>query len=101
LYFADDDNAYDADIFEEVRRTRSVSMFPVGLLRPTGVRAPLVDAKGKVVGFFGEQRPRRMFPVDMAGFAVALKLLHDNPDGNMPYRATHEEDGFLRSLNIG
>ncbi len=38
LYFADDDNSYDARVFSEVRGTKSVSMLPVGLLRPAAVR---------------------------------------------------------------
>ncbi len=37
-YFADDDNTYDLRIFKEIRKTKGISMFPVGLLRPAGVR---------------------------------------------------------------
>ena len=38
VYFADDDNAYDTRLFWEIRKTRMISMFPVGLLRPSGFR---------------------------------------------------------------
>jgi len=100
VYFADDDNAYDTRLFEEIRRTRRVSMFPVGLLRPNGVKSPLLDDKGKVVGFLGDKEPKRMFPVDMAGFAVGLRFLLESEGANMPYKATQEEEGFLRSLRI-
>lgn len=99
IYFADDDNVYDLEVFHEISKTQRVSMFPVGLLQPSGVRGPIVDANGKVVGFLGDRRPYRMFPVDMAGFAFSLDLLHIKRP-LMPFRATMEEEGFLRALGI-
>ena len=42
VYFADDDNAYDVRIFEEVRATRQISVFPVGLVQEYGISSPLV-----------------------------------------------------------
>ena len=36
LYFADDDNTYDLKLFEEIRKTQNVSMFPVGFIGNTG-----------------------------------------------------------------
>ena len=59
-------------------------MFPVGLIRPFGVASPIVSSKtGKVEGFIGlgqrqsAKESSRAFPgVDIAGFAVSLKLLH-------------------------
>ena len=38
LYFADDDNSYDVGIFDELKKVDGVAMFPVGLIRPVGVR---------------------------------------------------------------
>ncbi len=52
-----------------------------------------------MIGFVGSSRPFLRFPVDMAGFAFSVKLLHSK-DPQMPYRATFEEDGFLRSMDI-
>ena len=98
---------YSLHLFEDIRRTKYVSMFPVGLIRPFGVASPIVSSKtGKVEGFFGlSQRQSakdgsRAFPgVDMAGFAVSLKVLHEKRP-TMPYRATMEEEIFLRGLDL-
>jgi beta-1,3-glucuronyltransferase len=43
VYFADDDNSYDVRIFEEVRATRRVSVFPVGLVQEFGLSSPIVE----------------------------------------------------------
>ena len=42
IYFADDDNSYDVRIFEEIRQTKIVSVFPVGLILKFGVSSPIV-----------------------------------------------------------
>lgn len=42
LYFGDDDNTFDLRLFEEIRHTKRVSMFPVGLIGEYGVSAPIV-----------------------------------------------------------
>ncbi|XP_076042818.1 galactosylgalactosylxylosylprotein 3-beta-glucuronosyltransferase S-like isoform X4 [Oratosquilla oratoria] len=67
VYFLDDDNAIDIRLFEEMRTTKKVSMWPVGLIGDYSVSSPVVDKMPKVT---------------------------------MPYIAGHEEDGFLKSLNI-
>lgn len=36
----------------------------------------------------------------MAGFAVSLQMLADNPNATMPYKAGYEEDAFLKSLDL-
>ncbi|CAL4118311.1 unnamed protein product, partial [Meganyctiphanes norvegica] len=51
IYFADDDNTYDYRIFEEIRKTKRVGMFPVGLVTKLGVSSPIVT-NGKVIGFY-------------------------------------------------
>lgn len=97
LYFADDDNTYDLDIFEEMRHTRRVSMFPVGLITKLGVSSPVVR-NGTFAGFYDGWIAGRKFPVDMAGFAVSVVFLHRRPNATMPYKPGYEEDGFLKSL---
>ncbi|CAD6223009.1 GSCOCG00005348001-RA-CDS [Cotesia congregata] len=118
FYFADDDNTYDLDLFTqeaigsnpffenqlfiksrrfEIRRTKKVSMFPVGLCTKFGLSSPVVK-DGKFSGFYDGWVAGRRFPVDMAGFAVSVKFLLQRPNATMPYRAGFEEDGFLRSL---
>ncbi|XP_074095437.1 glucuronyltransferase P [Cotesia typhae] len=97
FYFADDDNTYDLDLFTQIRRTKKVSMFPVGLCTKFGLSSPVVK-DGKFSGFYDGWVAGRRFPVDMAGFAVSVKFLLQRPNATMPYRAGFEEDGFLRSL---
>ena len=50
MYFADDDNTYDVELFAELRKTRRVSMFPVGLIHPSGVSSPVLNDRGRVTG---------------------------------------------------
>ena len=52
-----------------------------------------------VAGFVGKKRPFRRFPVDMSGFAFSVGMLHlKKPE--MPFKATFEEEGFLRSMKL-
>ncbi|XP_015599315.1 galactosylgalactosylxylosylprotein 3-beta-glucuronosyltransferase P isoform X2 [Cephus cinctus] len=97
FYFADDDNTYDIALFDEIRKTKKVSMFPVGLCTKYGLSSPIVK-NGKFTGFYDGWIAGRKFPVDMAGFAVNVKFLLERPSATMPFRAGFEEDGFLRSL---
>ncbi|XP_064474046.1 galactosylgalactosylxylosylprotein 3-beta-glucuronosyltransferase S-like [Ornithodoros turicata] len=97
LYFADDDNAYDVRLFEEIRKTRRVSVFPVGLMANMGVSTPIVYM-GKVVGFH-DPSAGRVFMVDMAGFAVNLAVLM-GVHPVMNYTAGLLEETFLQSLKI-
>lgn len=47
MYFGDDDNTVDLQLFDEIRQTKKVSMFPVGLIGGFGVSTPIVK-DGKV-----------------------------------------------------
>ncbi|RZF47648.1 hypothetical protein LSTR_LSTR009532 [Laodelphax striatellus] len=99
IYFGDDDNTFDLKLFKEIRDTRKVSMFPVGLIGEYSISSPILK-EGKVVGFFDSWPAKRMFPVDMAGFAVNIEFLLQHPNATMPYKAGYEEDRFLRSLGL-
>ncbi|XP_017055876.2 galactosylgalactosylxylosylprotein 3-beta-glucuronosyltransferase S isoform X3 [Drosophila ficusphila] len=99
LYFGDDDNTYDLQLFSEIRNTQRVSMFPVGLIADYGVSGPVVR-KGKVVAFLDSWVAGRRWPVDMAGFAVNLEYMAQYPYVNMPYKPGYEEDLFLRSIGL-
>ncbi|XP_055685475.1 galactosylgalactosylxylosylprotein 3-beta-glucuronosyltransferase S [Lutzomyia longipalpis] len=99
LYFGDDDNTFSLRLFTEIRSTKRVSMFPVGLIGKYGVSAPIVK-NGRVVGFFDSWPAKRQWPVDMAGFAVNLEYLSHHPNATMPYKAGYEEDEFLKSINL-
>ncbi|EDW75458.1 uncharacterized protein Dwil_GK23869 [Drosophila willistoni] len=99
LYFGDDDNTYDLRLFDEIRPTQRVSMFPVGLIADYAVSGPVVR-QGKVVAFLDSWIAGRRWPVDMAGFAVNLNYMSQYPNVNMPYKPGYEEDLFLRSINL-
>lgn len=55
-------------------------------------------SQGKVVGFYDSWPAGRRFAVDMAGFAVNIKLLHQFPNATIIYKAGFEEDSFLQAL---
>ncbi|XP_055908055.1 galactosylgalactosylxylosylprotein 3-beta-glucuronosyltransferase P isoform X1 [Eupeodes corollae] len=97
FYFADDDNTYDISIFEQMRYTKKVSMWPVGLVTKLGISSPIIR-NGKIDGFYDGWIGGRKYPVDMAGFAVNVKFLLERPKAKMPFKPGYEEDGFLKSL---
>lgn len=99
VYFADDDNTYSRELFEEMRWTRGVSVWPVGLVGGLRFEGPRVQ-DGRVVGFHTAWEPNRPFPVDMAGFAVALPLLLAKPDAQFDATAPrgHLESSLLSHL---
>ena len=91
IYFADDDNSYDVRIFEEIRRTGRVSVFPVGLVLKYGVSAPIVRG-GAVTGFYDAFQAGRVFAMDMAGFAVSVKLFKSRPKATFPAKVSLLEE---------
>ncbi|XP_023649735.1 galactosylgalactosylxylosylprotein 3-beta-glucuronosyltransferase 3 isoform X1 [Paramormyrops kingsleyae] len=99
VYFADDDNTYSLQLFEEMRWTQRVSVWPVGLVGGMRYEGPVVE-QGRVVRFHTGWRPSRPFPLDMAGFATSLRLVLRNPearfDGNSPMGFV--ESSFLQGL---
>lgn len=99
IYFADDDNSYDVRIFEEIRQTRGVSVFPVGLILKYGVSSPIVR-EGKVIGFFDAFQAGRQFAMDMAGFSVSVRLLKARPEATFPAQVSYLEEGFVQSLEV-
>jgi len=99
IYFADDDNSYDTRIFEEIRQTRGVSVFPVGLILKYGVSSPIVHG-GRVTGFFDAFQAGRQFAMDMAGFAVSVRQLRSRPEATFPAKVSFLEEGFVRSLGV-
>ena len=97
IYFGDDDNTYDLSLFEEIRWTEKLSMFPVGFSPGSAFGSPVVE-NNKVVGFSGQWLGRR-FPVDMAGFAVSTDLVKKHRP-KMPYLKGSQETLFLENMNI-
>ncbi|XP_057305072.1 galactosylgalactosylxylosylprotein 3-beta-glucuronosyltransferase 3-like [Hydractinia symbiolongicarpus] len=101
VYFADDDNTYHLDLFKEMRWTRKVSMWPVALVGGLRWEGPICK-DGKVVKFFTAWMPSRQFPVDMAAFAINLKILFNNPKSliNPEVKRGWLESDFLQQLKI-
>ncbi|XP_026945884.1 galactosylgalactosylxylosylprotein 3-beta-glucuronosyltransferase 3 isoform X3 [Sagmatias obliquidens] len=99
VYFADDDNTYSRELFEEMRWTRGVSVWPVGLVGGLRFEGPRVQ-DGRVVGFHTAWEPNRPFPLDMAGFAVSLPLLLAKPNARFDATAPrgHLESSLLSHL---
>lgn len=106
FYFADDDNTYDSRIFDLIRTTQKVSVFPVGLIGKYGLSSPVV-VNGSVQSFYDAYNGGRTFKVDMAGFAVNVQFYRNVSKGHtsdflkMPAVRAKEEDGFLKSLGVG
>jgi len=63
-----------------MRLIKEVGVWPVGLVGGLLVEKPLINNKGKVIGWNSAWRPERPFPIDMAGFAINLKVLLNYPN---------------------
>ncbi|XP_072051628.1 galactosylgalactosylxylosylprotein 3-beta-glucuronosyltransferase 3-like [Amphiura filiformis] len=100
VYFADDDNTYSLKLFEEMRYTKKVSVWPVGLTDGRRLETPIVNDEGHVTGWKAWESKRRKFATDMAGFAINLKLFHGNPDVRFNITAPlgHLETRLLETL---
>uniref|UniRef100_A0A2K6AXP6 Galactosylgalactosylxylosylprotein 3-beta-glucuronosyltransferase n=1 Tax=Macaca nemestrina TaxID=9545 RepID=A0A2K6AXP6_MACNE len=96
VYFADDDNTYSREL---VATGCWVRVWPVGLVGGLRFEGPQVQ-DGRVVGFHTAWEPNRPFPVDMAGFAVALPLLLAKPNAQFDSTAPrgHLESSLLSHL---
>lgn len=104
VYFGDDDNTYDLKLFDEIRQTSKVSVFPVGLVGGLLVEKPIVNNE-KVVGFNSMWKPDRKFPIDMSGFAINISLiLHKSKalfSPNVPrgFQETHLLSQLINSVD--
>ncbi|MBF0594275.1 MAG: hypothetical protein HQL22_04840 [Candidatus Omnitrophica bacterium] len=96
IYTADDDNRYDVRLFNEIRKTRKISVFPVGNLGPNGIERPIVQA-GKIVGWDADWSSRK-FPIDQAGYAINAKLLAPLKDPLWVYSQYGGETEFIEKI---
>eukprot|EP00122_Pirum_gemmata_P004680 Pgem_evm1s4262 len=96
VYYADDDNSYDLNLFDTMRKIAfgKVMMWPVGLVAGLKYEGPLCK-NGKLIRFHsGWKAEERAFPVDMASFAFHASFLdRDHP----PYFRIETEGGFLET----
>nr|XP_046181938.1 galactosylgalactosylxylosylprotein 3-beta-glucuronosyltransferase 1-like [Oncorhynchus gorbuscha] len=101
VYFADDDNTYSLELFEEMRSTRKVSVWPVAFVGGLRYESPKVNLLGKVYGWKTVFDPHRPFAIDMAGFAVNLRLILFKPQAYFKLRGVkggYQESSLLREL---
>ncbi|XP_030060954.1 galactosylgalactosylxylosylprotein 3-beta-glucuronosyltransferase 1-like [Microcaecilia unicolor] len=101
VYFADDDNTYSLELFEEMRYTRKVSVWPVGFTGGLRYESPRVGPTGRVVGWKAVFDPGRPFPIDMAGFAVSIHLILERPQANFKLEGVkggYQESSLLKDL---
>ncbi|XP_061683058.1 galactosylgalactosylxylosylprotein 3-beta-glucuronosyltransferase 1 isoform X6 [Syngnathoides biaculeatus] len=101
VYFADDDNTYSLELFEEMRSTQKVSVWPVAFVGGLRYESPKVNAAGKVYGWKTVFDPHRPFAIDMAGFAINLRLILFKPQAYFKLRGVkggYQESSLLREL---
>ncbi|XP_076247565.1 glucuronyltransferase I [Calliopsis andreniformis] len=101
VFFADDDNTYAIKLFHEMEKIQKVGVWPVGLVGGLMVEKPICDNfTNKVIGFNAAWNPDRPFPIDMAGFAINLRLLLQNKDAMFSYdvKGGYQESEILRHI---
>ncbi|KAL0994662.1 hypothetical protein UPYG_G00125470 [Umbra pygmaea] len=101
VYFADDDNTYSLELFEEMRSTRKVSVWPVAFVGGLRYESPKVNRLGKVYGWKTVFDPHRPFAIDMAGFAVNLRLILCKPQAYFKLQGVkggYQESSLLQEL---
>lgn len=75
VYFGDDDNSYDIRLFTDyIRNVKTLGMWAVGLVGGTFVEAPKC-VNGTVPEFDVMWHPKRKFAIDMAGFAINIRVV--------------------------
>ncbi|KNC82465.1 hypothetical protein SARC_05257 [Sphaeroforma arctica JP610] len=99
VYFADDDNTYSLEVFDEMRKTERVSVWPVAFVGGQKYERPIV-VDGKVKKWHVSWHPERTYPTDMASFAFHSSLLHTGrvPQFSHEWRQGFLESGFLEQL---
>lgn len=95
VYFADDDNTYDLELFNEMLSTKKVSVWPVAFAGGLLVERPIVNPNTGLVDSFNSMwKSQRPFPLDMAGFALSLELVLSKP---LVGFSPNQEIGYLES----
>nr|CAI99631.1 beta-1,3-glucuronosyltransferase [Ciona savignyi] len=99
LYFMDDDNTYSLRVFDEIRKTKRGRAWPVGLSAGLLHEGPIECKDGKAVRWNVHWWPQRTVPIDMAGFAIHVKVLFEKPTSEFTDREDIESV-FLESLGF-
>jgi hypothetical protein len=96
VYLADDDNKYEPQLFDELRKINRLGILPVGCLGPWGIERPVVR-DGRLTRWSADWK-RRKYPVDMAGFAFNAALLYEKEGDLWTYRGRGGESEFIERL---
>ena len=75
VYFGDDDNTYDLELFDEIRKVQTVTVWPVGICGGLRWEGPVCE-NGRVVKWHTAWAKKRPFPIDFAGMYLAMQSPH-------------------------
>lgn len=84
-----------------MRSTKKVSVWPVAFVGGLRYESPKVNTLGKVYGWKTVFDPHRPFAIDMAGFAVNLRLILSKPQAYFKLRGVkggYQESSLLKEL---
>jgi hypothetical protein len=57
----------------QIRKTKTVSMFPVGFFATGPISTPVLDKNGTFLYFYDAWMGGRKYALDMAGFAFSVR----------------------------
>ncbi|CEM29825.1 unnamed protein product [Vitrella brassicaformis CCMP3155] len=103
VYFADDDNAYSLALFDELRRVKSIGVWPVAFTAGRYVeRCILNETTGHIASYQAWNSTGRAFPIDMGGFGIHTRLfLPENASADPPLFDMRSKHGQLESDFLG
>ncbi|XP_062830820.1 galactosylgalactosylxylosylprotein 3-beta-glucuronosyltransferase 1 isoform X2 [Anolis carolinensis] len=84
-----------------MRYTKKVSVWPVAFVGGLRYESPKVSPAGKVVGWTTVFDPNRPFAIDMAGFAVNIRLILEKSQANFKLdgvKGGYQETSLLKDL---
>ncbi|VDK86895.1 unnamed protein product, partial [Dibothriocephalus latus] len=81
----------------QMRTTKRGSTWPVGLVGGIAWEGCVTSSedRNKIVEFWAVFRRTRKFPLDMAAFAINLKLLFMYPEAKFDYSSAGQQEGLL------
>ncbi|XP_010530340.1 PREDICTED: probable beta-1,4-xylosyltransferase IRX9H [Tarenaya hassleriana] len=110
VYFADDDNVYSLELFENLRQISRFGTWPVAMLSPSKNKAILegpVCNGSQVIGWHTNEKSKRIqrFHTDMSGFAFNSTILWDPKRWRCPFPSPIRlldtmEEGFRETTFI-
>ncbi|KAK6940303.1 Glycosyl transferase, family 43 [Dillenia turbinata] len=110
VYFADDDNMYSLDLFENIRKISRFGTWPVAMLEQRKNKALLegpICNGSRVIGWHTNEKSKilRRFHVDMSGFAFNSAILWDpkrwrRPTSNPIRQQDTVKEGFQETTFI-